>query len=151
MVNCNYKFNNFLLGFACLFVVCAFPALSPILCFWKSTNGVMPYVLILVAILGILYEYFPNKEAASIIKAEQIIVCVTSTMFLCGDLFALVIRADSNAYTYGRVDYWLMGYVVIPSIVTLVEIVRSLKEFVKTDSNEKKNGEKIAGGNAIYV
>lgn len=111
----------------------------------------MPYLLILVAIAGILYEFPPNKEAERIIKREQMAIYVCSFLFLAVDLVLFVVRAESDAYTYIFIDYCLMGYVIAPSVVTIIETIRSANEYFKVESNNNSNANAIAVGNASNV
>lgn len=112
----------------------------------------MPYLLILVAIAGILYEYPPNKEAEKIIKKEQIAVYVSSFLFLAADLVLFVVRADTDTYTYGWMDYCLMGYILVPFFITAIEIYRSASEYFNTNTNTNNmNNNVIAIGNSTNV
>ncbi len=134
-----------------MLIVCILPAISPFVYFIYNKNGVMPYLLILVAIAGILYEYPPKRESEKIIKAEQILVYVWSFFFLSADLIIFVIRADTETYTYTCIDYCLMGYTIIPMIVTLIEVIRSAKEYFNNDSNSHDNTNVIATDNSVNV
>lgn len=149
MGKCKFKFNNYVLGLICLLVVCVLPVISPLVYFISKNNGIMPYLLILVAIAGVLYEFPPNKEAEMIIKIEQVIIYVWSFLFLTFDLVLFTIRADSKDYTYFFLDYSLLGYVLAPFVVTIIETIRSANEYFKSDSNNNKNV--IAVGNASNV
>ena len=111
----------------------------------------MPYLLILVAIAGVLYEFPPNKEAEKIIKTEQVVIYVWSFIFLTIDIVLFTIRADSENYTYFFLDYSLLGYVLAPFVVTIIETVRSASEYFKSDSNNNDNNNAIAVGNASNV
>lgn len=151
MKKCKFKFDSYILGFVCLVIVCILPAISPVVYLVNNKNGVMPYLLILVAIAGILYEYPPDKEAEKIIKVEQVAVYIWSFLFLIVDLVIFVIRADTETYTYICIDYCLMGYVIVPLIVTIIEIIRSTKEYFNSNSNNNDNNNLIAVGNALNV
>ena len=146
-----FKFDSYVLGLICLLVVCILPAISPIIYFIKNNDGVMPYLLILVAIAGILYEFPPNKEAERIIKREQMAIYVYTFLFLAIDLVLFVVRAESDTYTYIFIDYCLMGYVIAPSVVTIIETIRSANEYFKVESNNNSNANAIAIGNASNV
>lgn len=146
-----FKFDNYVLGLICLLVVCVLPAISPIVYFLSKNDGIMPYLLILVAIAGILYEFPPNKNAEDIIKIEQVIISVWSFIFLAIDLALFTIRADSKDYTYFFLDYSLLGYVLAPFVVTIIETIRSAKEYFRSDSNNNRDNNVIAVGNASNV
>ena len=141
---CRYKFNNYILGLFSLIIVCILPLINPILYFANNKLDFMPYILILIAIFGILYEFAPIPNATKFLKIETIIVYISSIIFLAADITLFIIKADNTFSAYNFFDYMLTGYAIAPIVVTIIEIIRSIKEDINQDNN---NGNKIAVGN----
>ena len=149
MKTCRYKFNNYILGLFSLIIVCVLPIISPLLCFTINELDFMPYILILISIFGILYEFAPIKNATKILKIETIAVYVSSIIFLAADIIVFIIKADTSS-AYNFFDYMLIGYVIVPIVVTIIEIARSIKEYINQDDNNN-NDNKIAVGNTACL
>ena len=153
MDRCKFKFDNYILGLICLVIVCLLPAISPIICFVTATKSAMPYILILISIIGILYEfYIPSKESDKILKRENFYVYIFSFIFLFADIFVFFVRVETDNFRYNWIDYSLIGYIVVPAIVIGIETYRSAKEYYDNIANNNNNGNNaVATGNAVNV
>ena len=108
--------------------------------------------MILVANVGVIYEFFPLKgdNAVKRIKVERFLIIFLATIFIALTIFRLfyVIEFEKNQ-SVTWVNYVLLAYVLTPLIVTVIEIFYSFYLEIK-DDNEYGNN-KIANGIALEV
>ncbi len=148
-----YLYDHYLTGLFCLIVVCVLPLVSPILIFINQTVSYLPYVLILVSILGVLYEFFPREEElVKRIKVESVLIMVSCVLFFLYDLIILIVQAE-HLSQFNWISYSLLGYALIPIITVIIEIIFSLCKYFKNENKPESNtnNRKIAKGNTINV
>lgn len=150
----NFLFDSLIVGIACLFFVCVIPAISPILSSLDKDNGTVAfrYVMYLVAMVGILYEFRFHKEEkfSKQLRTEIVSIWVITSIFLILDLVFLFIVLDGKgAYLHKWLDYCLAGYAVAPFVVSIVEIVKYYREHYRDDN--KDDGKKLAVGEARMI
>lgn len=152
MKKCYCIFNSYIKGAASLVIICILPLISPLISFIKKDCTVLPYVMILVANVGVIYKFFPLKgdNAVKRIKVERFLIIFLATIFIALTIFRLfyVIEFEKNQ-SVTWVNYVLLAYVLTPLIVTVIEIFYSFYLEIK-DDNEYGNN-KIANGIALEV
>lgn len=136
----DFMFDQYGWGLACLAIVCVLPMVSPVLCFATKQTGFLPYAMVLVAIVGIFYEFWPksNVELNKRLKIESVILMIYATVFSLYDIILLIIRAE-NGFMYNWWDYSIIGCVFAPMVITLIEMAMSIKESLRRSPSTSGN------------
>lgn len=133
--------------------MCALPLISPLISFLNREYGFLPYVVILVANIGVLYEFIPlnGVKVVKRIKIEKFLIEVSSVIFICLTIFCLFYVGEATENNFPSwINYALLIYAFTPGIVTIIEIIYGFLWELK-DNDDESNGNKIAGGLASEV
>lgn len=149
MKKCYCIFNSYIKGAASLVIICILPLISPLISFIKKDCTVLPYVMILVANVGVIYEFFPLKgdNAVKRIKVERFLIIFLATIFIALTIFRLfyVIEFEKNQSVT-----WV-NYVLTPLIVTVIEIEIFYSFYLEIKDDNEYGNNKIANGIALEV
>lgn len=150
-----FRYENYGWGLFSLFIICLIPFLSPLICL-ISDNHPLTYLLVFVSIAGILYEFVPHKNVNNRLKIENIAIWGYGFAFIGFDFILLMLYAEHISFP-PFIDYFLLGYVILPIILTIIEIYFSCKDYLdeNNDKTQNKNNNEesivIATGNAVKI
>lgn len=152
MKKCYCIFDQHIKGIVSLVVVCILPFISPLISFLNGSYSFLPYVMILVANVGVLYEFVPFNREQSVkrIKIERLIVELSSAIFSSLTIFCLFYIGEVGEKPFIlRMNYALLLYVLVPFVVTFIELIYSF--CIDFKDNDEYDGNVISEGIASEV
>lgn len=140
-------FETWKKGLLHLVIVIALPIIPVIIyMFTECVSNSYLYVLLLTVIGSFLYEFMnlSNSNCNVVLKIESIICSVFLIIMLIWDLFSLLFTYSGENNTGVPIktsDYVLVSLFIIPVIVVIIEIIRSIiydikaSQFTPTEKN----------------
>lgn len=129
------------------FVITIMMPLLPIVIYLlneDNTNNYL-YVLLLTVIISFAYEFTNYKERCStMLIIENILTCIALAILFIWDVFMLTYVGSQGVTidSIGLKEYIMVSFFSVPIIVTIVEIIRTIKYDIdcsKNPPNENKN------------
>ena len=129
--------------------ICLLPLFSIILSF-LGKSSILPYIMILVAIINIGYEFIPiglneQEQLNKRLKIEKMIIVIWIIIFLLFDLVLMFFTAE-NILDSTIMGFFSMGYVLAPTIIVIIETILCVVEYIKKAEVNNENNDKIATG-----
>ena len=140
-MKCSSWFSSYICGICELVIICIIPVITPIILFIKYKEGAMPYLLLLLAMAGIIYEFSGEKVESlnNRLKREKFAIIISTAIFVTLDIVCLMVHIEFNN-TYNILDYCIVGYVIVPTVISIIEIIYVYKNTLnKNTGSNKKN------------